>query len=113
VVLLISCDNLLSFFLPGTGARVVTPGSWAGFSHCSLQLFEGLQDAGVQSRRQVRVVDGTGRHVLKHLLVLVHLLLLEPINGQVAVVDSDEVGEATVLLNVLAHLLNTALQLEQ
>lgn len=71
-----------------------------------------MQDAGVQGRGQVGVVDRAGRHVLQHLSVLLHLLGLEPIDGQVAVVDSDEVDEAAVVLDVDVGGLDARLQVQ-
>lgn len=69
-----------------------------------------MQDTRVQSGRQVCVVDRARRHILQHLLVLLHLLRLELLNGQLSVVDCDEGHKFTVLLNVNVSTLDLGLE---
>lgn len=77
-----------------------------------LALFEDLEDARVESRGQVRVVDAARGHVLQHLLVLRHLVALEPVDGHLPVVDGNEVDQSAVLLNVNVGGFNTGLKVE-
>lgn len=63
----------------------------------------------VQRGRQVSVGDLTHSEVVKHLHVLPDLVLSEPVNGQMALVNRDEVYQLAIVLNIVGELLNLRL----
>ena len=75
-------------------------------------LFVQLEDAVVQSSRDVCVTNLAYGEEVEHLLVLEQLGLLELVDGQLAVVDRDEVDQLSVVLNIHVHGLDVSLVVE-
>ena len=63
----------------------------------------------VQRGRQVSVGNLTDGEVVKHLHVLPDLVLSEPVNSQMALVNCDEVYQLAVVLDIMGELLNLRL----
>jgi len=66
----------------------------------------------VQGGRDVRVTNLAYGEEVEHLLVLEQLGLLELVDGQLAVVDRDEVDQLSVVLHIHVHGLDIGLVIE-
>lgn len=68
-----------------------------------------FEDLMTELSCHVCVRDGTNRHLVQHLGVLLYFVLLELVHGKLSLVDSNEVDKFAVLLNVYVGLLDTSL----
>ena len=72
-------------------------------------LFLQFKDLVTELGGHVRTLNGADRHLVEHLGVLSNLVLLKPVDCELALVDCDEVNQLPVLFDLHVGLFDAGL----